>query len=261
MTRVLVVAVDGPAAAGKGTLARRLSERLGLRRLDSGAIYRAAAARLLESGGDPADEARAAAAARALAPRDLERDGLRDRRIERAASELAAHPAVRAALLAFQRDYAATPPGAVIDGRDIGTVVCPEADVKLYVTASPEARARRRRDELLARGDAADLAAVAAEIAERDRRDTERACSPLRRAADAVPLDTTALDADETFRAALDIVRERLNAAGKATIQTPASARGPEGFRLAPVRGPGEISSGSHGERRRRFRGIDLETE
>ena len=260
MTRAFVVAVDGPVAAGKGTLARRLAESLGLRHLDSGMLYRAVAARLLEEGGDPADEARAAAAARALAPDDLGRDGLRDQRIGRAASELAAHAAVRAALLAFQRAFAREPPGAAIDGRDIGAIVCPEADVKLYVTASLEERARRRRDELAARGAPADLAAVAAEIAERDRRDMERAQAPLRRAEDAVLLDTTALDPDEALRAALDIARERLIAAGGAIIQASASA--PEAGEALSRAGPrpGEISSGSHGERRGR-RETDLETE
>ncbi|MFT8243426.1 (d)CMP kinase [Roseomonas sp. BN140053] len=209
----VVIAVDGPAAAGKGTLARRLAAELGLPYLDTGLLYRAVGRRVLDSGLDPADPAAAEAAARALEPEDLGRPGLRAPDTDAAASRVAAIPAVRAALLEFQRAFGRSR-GAVLDGRDIGTVVFPDAAVKLFVTASPEARARRRWQERLARHEAVTLDAVAAEMAARDARDAGRDAAPMVAAADALPLDTTRLDAEAAYRAALEMVRQRLDAAG-----------------------------------------------
>jgi cytidylate kinase len=204
-----VIAVDGPAAAGKGTLARRLAAALGLPYLDTGLLYRAVGRRLLDAGADPRDAARAEAAARALTPADLERPDLRGPMADMAASAVAAIPAVRAALLDFQRDFARAR-GAVLDGRDIGTVVFPDAAVKLFVTASVPERARRRFLELQGRGVAADPAQVEAEIRDRDAQDANRPVAPLKPAPDAVLLDTTALDAEAAFAAALALVRARL---------------------------------------------------
>ena len=198
-----MIAVDGPAAAGKGTLARRLAAHFGLRHLDSGTLYRAVAARLLRDGRDPADTAEAEAAARALDEADLTAADLRDESVGSAASVVAAMPAVRHALIDYQRRFGRTPPGAVIDGRDIGTVVFPDAEHKLYVTASAEARAERRYLELAARGEPADRAAVRHEMAERDARDAERTVAPMVPAADAIVLDTSGLDIDAAFEAAL----------------------------------------------------------
>ncbi len=201
----LIIAVDGPAAAGKGTLARRLAGHLGLPYLDTGLLYRATGRRVLDAGGNPASPADATAAAQALHPNDLDRPDLRGPPADGAASLVAAIPGVRDALLEFQRRFGRVH-GAVLDGRDIGTVVFPEAPVKLFVTASPEERARRRHAELLARGNAPPLAEVAAEMAARDARDCAREAAPLRPAEDAVTLDTSRLDADAAFAAALRIV-------------------------------------------------------
>ena len=203
----LIIAIDGPASAGKGTLARRLAAALGLAHLDTGLLYRATARRVLDIGADPADPAAAEQAALALTAADLARSDLRGPAADRASSLVAKVPAVRAALLAFQRRVAAN--GAVLDGRDIGTVVCPGATVKLYVTADLAARARRRWMELEARGAGVALEAVTAEMAARDAQDAGRAAAPLRAAADAVVLDTTALDADAAFAQAVQIVRSR----------------------------------------------------
>jgi cytidylate kinase len=207
----LVIAVDGPAAAGKGTLARRLAAALGLAYLDTGLLYRATARRVLDAGADPRDATAAAAAAAGLTPADLARGDLRGSEADRAASAVAAIPAVRAALLDWQRDFGRRH-GAVLDGRDIGTVVFPEAPVKLYVTASDEERARRRHLELAGRGVAADPQVVLQELRARDAQDASRAVAPLKPAADAVLLDTTALDAEAVYAAALALVRERLAA-------------------------------------------------
>ncbi len=209
----MIVTVDGPSASGKGTLARRLAAALDFALLDTGLLYRAVGAAVLAAGGDPAEPAVAAAAARSLDLAALDPAPLRREAVGQAASVVAANPEVRAALLDHQRRFAAAPPGgkagAVLDGRDIGTVVCPRAEVKIFVTASPEARARRRHKELLERGEARIYARVVAEMRERDRRDSERAAAPLQPAPDAEVLDTTALDAEEAFQAALEIVERK----------------------------------------------------
>jgi cytidylate kinase len=216
----LLVAVDGPAAAGKGTLARRLAAALGLPYLDTGLLYRAVGRRVLDAGADPRDAAIAEAAARALAPADLDRADLRGPMADMAASAVAAIPAVRAALLDFQRDFGRAH-GAVLDGRDIGTVVFPDAPVKLFVTASVAERARRRFLELLARGVTADPAQVEAEIRDRDAQDANRPVAPLKPATDALLLDTTALDAEAAFAAALALVRARLDQRLAAKAENP----------------------------------------
>lgn len=191
---IFTVAVDGPAAAGKGTIGKALAARFGLAHLDTGLLYRAVGA----MGGDPVD------AARALTPADLSRPGLRSLEAGQAASKVAAIPAVRAALVAFQRSFARQPGGAVLDGRDIGTVICPQAEVKLFVTASPQVRAHRRWLEV-----GGDEAQVLAEVLARDERDMNRAEAPLRPAGDAVVLDTTALSIEEAVARAEALVRAR----------------------------------------------------
>ena len=206
-----IIAIDGPAAAGKGTLARRIAAALGLPYLDTGLLYRAVGRRVLDGGGDPADPATAEAAARTLVPADLERRDLRGPQADAAAAAVAAIPGVRAALLAFQREFGAAR-GAVLDGRDIGTVIFPGAPVKLFITASLEERARRRWLELVAKGVGADLETVAEDMRLRDAQDAARVAAPLRPAEDAVRLDTTALDADAAFDAAMGVVRDRLAA-------------------------------------------------
>jgi cytidylate kinase len=208
-----VIAIDGPAASGKGTLAKRLAAHFGFAHLDTGAIYRAVGLKVLRQGGDPADPAAATAAARTLAPDELDDPALRTDDVAQAASKVAAIDGVRAALLDFQRRFAADPPGgapgAVLDGRDVGTVVCPDADAKLYVVASDEIRAARRVKELQERGADAIHAAVLRDMQARDARDRERSIAPLKPAEDAVTLDTSDMDADAVFRAALAIVRDK----------------------------------------------------
>ena len=204
MTSPLVIAIDGPAAAGKGTLARRVAAALDLPYLDTGLLYRAVGRRVLDGGGDPSDPAVAEAAARALRPDDLGRTDLRGPAADAAAAAVAAIRGVRTALLNFQRDFA-TDRGAVLDGRDIGTVIFPDAPVKLYVTASLEARARRRWLELRAKGTDADLAVVQADMLARDTRDAPN----MRMADDAVLLDTTELDAEAAFATALRLAEAR----------------------------------------------------
>jgi CMP/dCMP kinase len=213
----MIIAVDGPAASGKGTLAQRLARHFALAHLDTGSLYRAAALRALDAGRDPADPISAQAAAERVHPGDLADPRLREERVARASSVVAAIPGVRLALLAFQRDFACHPPGgaagAVLDGRDIGTVVCPDADAKLFVTASIEARARRRFRELQEGGGKAIYEAVLQDMRDRDARDQQRRAAPLVPADDAFVLDTTALDADAAFAAALEFIGRRL--AGK----------------------------------------------
>jgi CMP/dCMP kinase len=205
----LIIAIDGPAASGKGTLARRLARHFGLNYLDTGSLYRAVAFRALRAGADPADPAAAIAAARQVETRDLDDPRLRDDKVAQAASRVAAIPGVRAALLALQRDFARRGQGAVLDGRDIGTVVCPDADAKVFLTATVEARAMRRFKELQARGDTAIYDHVLQDMKLRDARDRERQTAPLRPASDAFELDTTALDADAAFAAVLRLIGER----------------------------------------------------
>jgi cytidylate kinase len=205
-----VIAIDGPAASGKGTLARRLADHFGYAYLESGRLYRAVAAKTLDQGIDPTDEAGAAEVAQHLVPVDFEHPKLFEDATTRAASAVAVHGKVRAALLEFQRDFAAHPPGGeqgvVIDGRDIGTQVCPGARHKIYLTATPEIRAERRLGQLRAQGREAIYLRVLADIQDRDRQDQTRQHAPLTRAKDAHLLDTTTLDADRTFRKALALI-------------------------------------------------------
>ena len=208
-----IIAIDGPAAAGKGTLARRVAAALGLPYLDTGLLYRAVGRRVLDRGADPHDARAAEAEARALQAVDLARSDLRGPAADMAASTVAAIPGVRAALLDFQRDFGRRH-GAVLDGRDIGTVIFPDAHAKLFVTASTAERARRRFLELQSRGIAADLRQVETEIRDRDAQDVNRAVAPLKPAEDALVLDTTTLDADAAFAAAMALLRDRLGATG-----------------------------------------------
>jgi CMP/dCMP kinase len=212
--RPFVVAIDGPAASGKGTLARRLAEQFGFAHLDTGALYRATALLVLEEAGDPADPAAAAAAARRVEPQLLSDPRLRGDAVAEAASLVAAIPEVRRALLAWQRDFAARPPaparGAVLDGRDIGTVVCPTADLKLFITAATEARACRRVRELREQGAAAIYENVLQDLKTRDARDSERWAAPLAAAPDAEVIDTTVLDAEMVFERVASLVARTL---------------------------------------------------
>ncbi len=208
MIALPIVAIDGPAAAGKGTLARRLAAELGLPYLDTGLLYRAVGRLVLDGGGDPADASAAEQAARELVPANLERTDLRGPAADAAAAAVASVPGVRAALIDFQRDFGRA--GAVLDGRDIGTVIFPQAQAKLFVTASLAERARRRWSELQAKGTSAALAIVTADMQARDAADAARAAAPLRAAADAFVLDTTKLDADTAFAVALAEVRRRI---------------------------------------------------
>lgn len=207
----MIIAVDGPAASGKGTLARRLAAHFGYAYLDTGKIYRAVGYRVLEAGGDPKHPDAALAAARALQPDDLENPELTSDRAAVAASKVAAMESVRAVLLGFQQGFAADPPdgapGAVLDGRDIGTVVCPEAPSKLFVTADVEERAKRRHKELLDKGEPSIYSRVLQALKDRDARDSNRSAAPLVAAPDAIVIDTTAMDPDEAFASALDSIR------------------------------------------------------
>jgi cytidylate kinase len=202
----MIIALDGPAASGKGTLGRRLAERYGFVYLDTGALYRAVARDTLASGADPEDEDAVAGIARKLDRKTLNDPALRSAEVGAAASIVSAHPKVRKVLLEYQRRIAASPEGAVLDGRDIGTVVCPDADVKLFVTASAEERARRRHAELEAAGSDLTYEQVLAEVRERDARDRKRAASPLRPADDAHLLDTTYLGIEAAFKAAVELI-------------------------------------------------------
>jgi cytidylate kinase len=202
----MIIAIDGPAASGKGTLAKRLAQHYGFCHLDTGVIYRAVAKALLDQGFELTDEVRAVAAAKALDPKKFGDPELKSQRIGDAASVVSAIPSVREALVNFQRAFAADPPGAVLDGRDIGTVICPNAEVKIFVVADPRVRARRRTLEALGRGEAADEALVLADIIRRDERDQNRAAAPLKAAADAHILDNSNLDIEGGVAAAIAIV-------------------------------------------------------
>jgi cytidylate kinase len=204
----MIIAIDGPAASGKGTLGKRLAAHFGLRHLDTGLLYRAVAKVLLDAGHPLDDRARAVAAARALDPEQFDEQALKGHAIGEAASIVSAIPEVREALLAFQRNFAAAPPGAVLDGRDIGTVIAPDADVKIFVVAEPQERARRRAAELRAAGLPADEAAILADIKRRDERDRSRPVAPLKPAADAHELDTTRLNINEAVAAAIELVEK-----------------------------------------------------
>jgi len=207
----IVIAVDGPTAAGKGTLARMLAAELGFNYLDTGSLYRAIAWTMLERGADPKDQELATKVARALDIEGIEDALLRTSDVAEAASIVAAFPPVRAEILDFQRRYARKRPGAVVDGRDIGTVVCPDAEVKLFVTASPETRANRRFLELIAKGETISEPEVLADVKARDERDTSRADSPLKPAEDAHLLDTSNLSIEAAFRAAMGLIHETLS--------------------------------------------------
>jgi len=204
----MIIAIDGPAASGKGTLGKRLAAHYGLRHLDTGLLYRAVAQAVLNAGHRLDDAAHAAAAAQTLDPAQFDEEALKSHAAGEAASVVSAIPEVRAALFRFQQDFAAVLPGAVLDGRDIGTVICPHADAKIFVTASPEVRARRRALEMQRQGQVADEAVILADIRRRDERDTQRAIAPLRPAADAHILDTTDLDIDAVVREAIAIVEK-----------------------------------------------------
>ena len=195
------VAIDGPAAAGKGTIARAVAAEFGFEYLDTGLLYRATARKVID-GMDPV------AAAKALSPHDFQRDGLRTAKVGQMASKIAALPKVRAALIAFQQRFAATEGGAVLDGRDIGTVICPDAEVKLFITASDQVRAERRHAELAEKGGDMTVADVLADLQTRDARDRDRAVAPMVAAADAVVLDTSAMTVAEAVAAAVAIVNK-----------------------------------------------------
>ena len=209
-----VVAVDGPAASGKGTVSRMLAQELGYAYLDTGKLYRAVGLAVVRSGGEPSDPSDAEPVAKALDPATLDDPELKSDTAAAAASKVAAIDGVRAALLQFQRDFAASPPngeaGAVLDGRDIGTVVCPDAPVKLFVTASVEIRAERRHKELLARGDDSIYARVLQDLQERDARDSARSVAPMKPAEDAIELDTSALSIEQALEAALILTKDTL---------------------------------------------------
>lgn len=202
----MIIAIDGPAASGKGTLAKKVADRYGLPHLDTGLLYRAVARAVLDRGAALTDRAAAEKAAKTLDLASFDEIVLKSHEVGDAASVVSAYPEVRTALLALQHRFAAQPQGAVIDGRDIGTVICPEAEVKIFVTASPETRADRRVAELRGRGETPDPARILADIQARDARDRNRAAAPLVRASDAHLLDTTHLSIDAAFRAAIDIV-------------------------------------------------------
>jgi CMP/dCMP kinase len=202
----MIIAIDGPAASGKGTIARQVAAVYGLHHLDTGLLYRAVAKTLIDARQSPDDVAQATAAAIAFDPKKYDENALKLQAITEAASVVAAIPQVREALMDYQRKFATRRPGAVLDGRDIGTVIAPGADVKLFVVATPEVRAARRVMELRARGEAADEHEVLADLLRRDERDSRRTAAPLKAAPDAHLLDTTHLGIDAAFRAAVDII-------------------------------------------------------
>jgi CMP/dCMP kinase len=202
----MIIAIDGPAASGKGTIARQIASVYGLHYLDTGLLYRAVAKAVLDAGHSPDDVTRAIEAAVMLDPAKFEESALKTQAITEAASVVAAIPEVRQALINYQRGFATKPPGAVLDGRDIGTVIAPGADIKIFVVATPEVRASRRTRELQARGEMAEEKDVLADLLRRDERDSRRTAAPLKAAPDAHLLDTTHLGIDAAFRAAVDII-------------------------------------------------------
>jgi cytidylate kinase len=208
----MIIAVDGPAAAGKGTVARALARHFGYHFLDTGLLYRMVGLAVLRGGGDPNDRAAAIRAAQTLRPRTYRDEDLRGEDVGKAASIVAVIAEVRSALLGLQREFARKPPGAVLDGRDIGTVVCPDAEENLYITAAPEVRARRRMLELAERGTAVLPETVLAEIRDRDERDRSRAAAPLVAAADAIVIDTSAMGIEEAVAAAIAAAMNRHHA-------------------------------------------------
>jgi CMP/dCMP kinase len=210
----MIIAIDGPAASGKGTLGKRLAAWYGLRHLDTGLLYRAVAQAVLAAGHRLDDVAQATAAASQLDPARFDEVALKSHAAGEAASVVSAIPEVRAELMRLQQDFAAVPPGAVLDGRDIGTVICPGADAKIYITASPEVRARRRAIEMRSRGQEADEAVILADIRRRDERDCERAVAPLKPADDAHILDTSDLDIEAVLRHAIAIVEKACRGPG-----------------------------------------------
>jgi cytidylate kinase len=212
----MIIAIDGPAASGKGTLARRIAAHFGLAHLDTGLLYRAVARDVRKQGGALDDSDAATAAAARLDPTTLDDPALRDPGLSEAASIVARIPAVRAAILSYQRTFASRPEGAVLDGRDIGTVVCPDADVKLYITASAKVRAERRRREQRGRGEVATFEAVLEDILRRDARDAGRDVSPMRPAADAFLLDTSNLDIEAAFDTAVGVISRKIAQRGRA---------------------------------------------
>jgi cytidylate kinase len=207
----VIIAVDGPAAAGKGTVARALARHFGFHFLDTGSLYRMVALAVLQAGKDPSDLAAAVAAATTLEPQRFSDHELRTEEVGAAASVVAVIPEVRAAILGIQRDFAKRKPGSVLDGRDIGTVVCPDADVKLFITATPEVRALRRQKEL----GAASFEDVLSYIRERDQRDSKRASSPLVAAEDAVIVDTSDMSIEGAVAEAIKAVDARMHASGR----------------------------------------------
>lgn len=207
----VVIAIDGPAASGKGTLAKRIADYYRMPCLDTGLLYRAVARDVVKSGRALEDTAAAVAAARSLDPTSFGDHNLRGEKAGEAASVVAKIPDVRAALLDYQRNFAKSPYGAVLDGRDIGTVICPDADVKIYVIASPEERARRRHKDHVARGDGVTFEQVLEDIHKRDARDMGREVAPLWPAKDAITLDTTDLDPEEALKASIAIIELRVN--------------------------------------------------
>jgi cytidylate kinase len=204
----MIIAIDGPAASGKGTIAKQIASVYGLHHLDTGLLYRAVAKAVLDAGHSPDDVAQATAAAVALDPKQFDEKALKAKAITEASSVVAAIPQVREALINYQRAFATKPPGAVLDGRDIGTVIAPGADVKLFVVATPEVRAKRRALELRRRGDDADEQEVLDDLLRRDERDAKRTAAPLLQAPDAHLLDTTTLSVDAAFRAAIKIIED-----------------------------------------------------
>lgn len=210
----LTIAIDGPAAAGKGTIARAVADAFGFAHLDTGLLYRAVGAKAMMRGRGVIVDKIATEIAGALTEKDLERDDLRTARVAQAASKVAALPEVRAALLAFQKSFAKRPGGAVLDGRDIGSVICPEADVKLFVTASDAVRAQRRFEELVAKSPDTKLETVAMDLRQRDIRDASRDVAPMRAVEDATVIDTSNMDIDAAIRAAITVVQAAIEARG-----------------------------------------------